>query len=103
MMDPDDNSAKGGKHGEETNDDHRTIYGGHPIPDVPEVDGDDDLIEDKFEEPIASPNVTGEQDVFSGDTPQGEPADIDAELEKLGLPGDTDKGPRTLDVSKDLD
>lgn len=43
-----------------------------------------------------SPAVVGEEDVFSGDAPTAEPADIDDELEAVGLHGDSDKGPREL-------
>lgn len=102
MQDPDKDTTKDGKN-EDSQVAEGTLYGGHPIGDAPEVDGDDNLIEDKFEEPIASPSVTGEEDVFLGDMPQGEPADIDQELEKLGLSGDSDKGPKTLGISDDLE
>ena len=56
----------------------------HKIPQIDEADesGDD---EPQFEEPIASPEVTGEENVFSGDAPEGEPADIDDEMRKVGL------------------
>ncbi len=74
--------------------------GNHQIPDVPEVkeSGED---EDQFSDPLASPSVTGEENVFSGDANEGEPADIDDELAKLGLENDAD-GVKPLS-SDDLD
>jgi len=47
------------------------------------------------------PSVVGEEDI-SGDMPQ-EPADIDEELEKVGLKGDDEKGPKPLGVNEDLE
>ena len=45
------------------------------------------------------PSVTGEEDVFSGDMPGAEPADIDAELEKVGLHGD-EEGVKPLGIDE---
>lgn len=61
----------------------------HQIPQVPEVKetGED---EPQFSDPMASPAVLGEENVFSGDAPEGEPADIDDELAKVGLSNDAD-------------
>ena len=56
----------------------------HQIPEAGEVDEGGEE-ESQFEEPIASPEVTGEENVFSGDAPEGEPADIDEEMKKVGL------------------
>lgn len=52
------------------------------------------------------PSVTGEEDVFSGDAAGAEPADIDAELEKVGLRGDfhgDDEDVKPLGVKEDTD
>jgi hypothetical protein len=64
------------------NDD--SAKGNNPMPSVPQVD-ESGVEEAQFEEPVASPNVVGEENVFSGDAPEGEPADIDEELAKVGL------------------
>ena len=54
----------------------------HEIPYVPQVD--ESLPDEaQFEEPVASPNVTGEEDA-SGDAPEGEPMDIDEQLKSVG-------------------
>ena len=50
-----------------------------------------------------SPSVAGEEDVFSGDATTSESPDIDEELEKVGLRGDTDEGPKPLGIDEDLD
>ena len=47
------------------------------------------------------PSVTGEEDL-SGDMTIESP-DIDEELEKVGLKGDDDKGPKPLGNHDDLD
>jgi hypothetical protein len=72
----------------------------HQIPTVPEVKetGED---AEQFSDPMASPSVLGEENVFSGDAPEGEPADIDDELAKLGLENDSE-GVRPLS-SDDID
>jgi len=59
---------------------------GSPIPETPAVD---ETLPDEpqFEEPLASPAVTGEEDP-SGDAPGGEPVDIDDQLQKVGLAED---------------
>lgn len=77
-----------------------TQFGGHPIGGVRQ---EEESLPDEaqFEEPVAGPSVTGEEDVFSGDAPEGEPADIDAELAKVGLESDED-GPKPLS-SDDID
>lgn len=72
----------------------------HEIPATPTVD-ESGVEESQFSEPIASPAVTGEEDVFSGDATEGEAADIDEELKKVGLGSDED-GPKPL-TSDDID
>lgn len=72
----------------------------HQIPTVPKVD-EGGVEESQFEEPIAPPEVTGEENVFSGDTTEGEAADIDEELAKVGLKSDKN-GPKPL-PSGDID
>lgn len=62
---------------------------GHEIPEVASID-DGATEEGQFTDPIASPAVVGEGDVFSGDATSGEPADIDEELAKVGLENDAD-------------
>lgn len=47
------------------------------------------------------PSVSGEEDAFSGDMP-AEPPDIDEELEKVGLKGDSEEGIKPLGVSDEL-
>jgi hypothetical protein len=60
----------------------------HKIPDVGEVkEGHDD--ESQFEEPVASPNVAGEESI-GGSAPIGEPQDIDQALADLGLENDSE-------------
>ena len=54
----------------------------HPIDDVPQV-AEGLPNEAQFEEPVASPEVTGEEDA-SGDAPDGEPMDIDEQLKSVG-------------------
>lgn len=83
-----------------SDDDDDNSSGDHQIPDVPEVKetGED---EPQFSEPMASPSVMGEENVFSGDASEGEPADIDDELAKLGLDNDAD-GVKPLS-SNDID
>lgn len=71
----------------------------HEIPEVVSVD--DEFQKDTFHDPIASPAVTGEGDVFSGDATESEAADIDAELAKVGLENDAE-GPKELS-SHDID
>lgn len=72
----------------------------HEIPEVASID-DGPTEESQFTDPIASPAVVGEQDVFSGDATSGEAADIDDELAKVGLENDAD-GPKDLS-SDDID
>ncbi len=76
--DTDDTKLKpDGQDGQDNDDNHK-------IPTVEEViEGGEDA--PQFDAPIASPSVTGEGDVFSGDAPEGEPADIDDEMKKAGL------------------
>lgn len=77
---------------------------GHPIQNIPEVvDGSED--ENQFEGEEASPNVKGEEDVFSGSAPEGEPADIDDELAKVGLKSDynSNNDPTAINVGKNLE
>lgn len=59
--------------------------------------------ESQFEEPVAPPSVTGEEDVFSGDATTSESPDIDEELKKVGLHGDKSHGPGSLDVDEELE
>ncbi|OGE09271.1 hypothetical protein A3A60_04050 [Candidatus Curtissbacteria bacterium RIFCSPLOWO2_01_FULL_42_26] len=60
----------------------------HQIPGVPQVT--ESLPDEaQFEEPVASPEVIGEEDA-SGDAPEGEPVDIDAQLESIGRDKDHD-------------
>ncbi len=74
----------------------------HQIPSVPNTD-DTGTEEDQFQEPVASPAVTGEEDVFSGDATTSESPDIDDELKKVGLHGDEDHGPGSLNVDEELE
>ena len=46
------------------------------------------------------PSVIGEEDI-SGDMPAESP-DIDEELQKVGLKGDDEEGPKPLGVDEDL-
>ena len=55
---------------------------GHTIPNVVQVD-ESLPSEPQFEDPIASPSVTGEESP-SGDAPDGEPVDIDDQLKSIG-------------------
>ncbi len=73
----------------------------NPDPQDPNTDNTG-TEESQFEEPIAPPSVTGEEDVFSGDATTSESPDIDEELEKVGLRGDEDHGPSSLDVDEEL-
>ena len=60
----------------------------HKIPSIGQVkEGLDD--ESQFEEPIASPNVIGEENI-AGSSPIGEPQDIDKALSDFGLENDED-------------
>lgn len=65
--------------------------------------GDNQTEEDQFEEPVAPPSVTGEEDPFSGDATTSESPDIDEELKKVGLHGDKTHGPGSLDVDEELE
>ena len=47
------------------------------------------------------PSVVGEEDI-SGDMPVESP-DIDEELQKVGLKGDDEEGPKPLGVNEDLE
>jgi len=58
---------------------------------------DDDL---KHQE-AKPPSVVGEEDI-SGDMPAESP-DIDEELQKVGLKGDDEEGPKPLGVHEDLE
>ncbi len=92
MNDDNDDKIKN-KDGTGDNDDN------HKIPYAGEVkEGYDD--ENQFEEPIASPNVAGEESI-GGSAPIGEPQDIDKALSDLGLENDED-GPKPLS-SDDID
>lgn len=72
----------------------------HQIPTVSDVhEGGVDA--PQFSDPIASPGVTGEENVFSGDSTEGEAADIDDELKKVGLDSD-ENGVKPLS-SDDID
>lgn len=71
----------------------------HKIPEVTEVH-ESGVDEAQFQEPVASPGVTGEEE-SSGDAPGGEPHDIDKALADLGLENDVN-GPKPLS-SDDLD
>ena len=67
-------------------DDDSTTTGDHQIPTIPVVkEGTEEA--GQFEEPIASPNVLGEESI-AGDAPDGEPQDIDKSLADLGLEND---------------
>lgn len=81
-----------------TNDDD--VGNNHQIPSVPKID-EGGVEESQFSDPVASPSVTGEENVFSGDTTEGEAADIDEELKKVGLDSD-ENGPKPLS-SDDID
>lgn len=63
----------------------------------------DDQSDDDFKHQHAKPpSVAGEEDVFSGDATSSESPDIDEELEKVGLSGDSDKGIKPLAVISEL-
>lgn len=69
-------------------DDGDTHDDNHEIPDIGDVkEGQDD--ENQFEEPVASPNVAGEESI-GGSAPTGEPQDIDQALADLGLENDSE-------------
>ena len=100
MLDDDDIKADAAGQSDDNlagndSDDHKIKQHIDTVKDTPEE-------EHQFEGEDASPNVKGEENVFSGDTPEGIPADIDAELEKVGLAGDS-KGVKPLDVGDDID
>lgn len=63
----------------------------------------DDIVnpDDVKHQQAKPPSVTGEEDTFSGDMPQ-ESADIDEELEKVGLHGD-EEGVKPLGVKGQID
>ena len=58
---------------------------------------------DDIHESVKPPSVLGEEDVFSGDATNSESPDIDVELEKVGLRGDSEEGPSDLNVDKEID
>ena len=60
------------------------------------LDAQDDNDNNKTPKP---PSVAGEENVFSGDMAGAEPADIDAELEKVGLRGD-EEGVKPLGIDE---
>ncbi len=69
---------------------------------------DDDLlnIPDDDGQVQKPPSLAGEEDVSSGDMADAEPADIDKELEKVGLRGDfrgDDEDVKPLGINKDTD
>ncbi len=74
----------------------------HTIPQVPNVN-DTDTEENQFQDPVAAPSVTGEEDPFSGDATNSESPDIDAELAKVGLHGDDDDQAGSINVNQELD
>lgn len=77
MLDDDDDNSKAPADDDGSDSSHQ-------IQSANEVkEGGED--EEQFDAPIASPSVTGEENVFSGDAPEGEAADIDDEMEKAGL------------------
>lgn len=63
----------------------------------------DDIHTDGLTKAQTPPSVVGEEDVFSGDAAGAEPANIDDELELVGLKGDDDSGPRELGVQEELE
>lgn len=59
---------------------------------------------DPIDEDLKSPAVAGEQDPFSGDATDSVSPDIDDELKKVGLHGDTqDENPSPLDLPDELE
>lgn len=86
MQDPTDDDIKNQTRDRDDGDDDSDddSPNGDTIANVPEVD-ETLPDESQFEEPVASPAVTGEENVFSKDAPEGEPADIDEELQKVGI------------------
>ncbi len=96
MNDDDDNII--GNDDSDSNDDDASEN--HQIPAVSDVT-ESGTNEPQFEGPAASPGVTGEENVFSGDATEGEAADIDAELKKVGLESD-ENGVKPLS-SDDID
>lgn len=68
------------------NDQNDTTY--HPADD------------DQKHQDTKPPSVVGEEDI-SGDMP-AESHDIDEELQKVGLKGDDEEGPKPLGVDEDL-
>ena len=58
---------------------------------------------DDLHDIVKPPSVLGEEDPFSGDATNSESPDIDAELEKVGLRGDSDDGPKPLGVDEEVD
>lgn len=73
----------------------------HKIPQVPNVD-DSGANEEQFEEPIASPATTGEEDSDSGDATDSQPVNIDEALKNVGLQSDEDHGPGSLNLDEEL-
>ncbi|MDO8486992.1 MAG: hypothetical protein Q7S45_01715 [Candidatus Curtissbacteria bacterium] len=73
----------------------------HTIPNAPNIN-DTGTEENQFQDPVAPPSVTGEEDVFSGDATTSESPDIDEELKKVGLHGDEAHGPGPLNVDEEL-
>lgn len=74
----------------------------HVIPTVSNA-GDTQSDEDQFQGPSAAPSVTGEEDPFSGDATNSESPDIDDELAKVGLQGDTDNQAKPINLNEELD
>lgn len=72
-------------------DDNKSPY------DLP--DEDDDPIAEKSK----SPAMIGDADPFSGDATDSVAVDIDEELKKVGLHGDPNDAPESLDVQDELD
>lgn len=60
----------------------------------------DEIKDDQLNTPL-SPAEAGEEDM-SGSAPDAEPADIDEQLGKLGLEGDSDDDPQPLGVGNEL-
>lgn len=89
MQDASDNLTNNGDNSGEDSDSSNDSSqpSGQPTPEAPVVN-ETLPNESQFEDPIASPNVTGEEDA-SGDAPGGEPVDIDEQLQKVGLTADS--------------
>jgi len=68
-------------------------------------DDDLDLVDphDDRHQQVKPPSVVVEEDVFSSDETSSESPDIDDELEKVGLKGDSEEGPQDLGVDKKID